>query len=366
MPPEETKLRDGRIVRSESPLNLEMPFSTVDSFITPTKSFYVRTHFPIPAIDRDAWWLQIEGEVEKPFAINYEQLTTLKSVTAPVTLECAGNNRNFLEPKVKGVQWRLGAVGTAEWTGVTLATLLDRAIPKPNACEIILEGADCGMLEDPKSPPGGLKFARSIPLEKARRDVLLVYRMNGSDLLPEHGFPVRAIVPGWYAMASIKWLRRIIITDCAFNGYYQTFDYAYWQRTDYGYWQRGEQIAELTPLTEMQVKAEIAGPAEGETIPASASVRVHGAAWACDAEITKVELSTDGGATWNEATLLGESTLNAWRLWEFDWQTPPQPGKQTLVARATDSLSRTQPLHRDPDRGTYMINHLLPIEVEVR
>ena len=99
MPQEETKLRDGRIVRSESPLNLEMPFSTVDSFITPTKSFYVRTHFPIPAIDRNAWWLYVEGEVEKPFAINYEELMTIESVTVPVTLECAGNNRNFLRAK---------------------------------------------------------------------------------------------------------------------------------------------------------------------------------------------------------------------------------------------------------------------------
>jgi DMSO/TMAO reductase YedYZ molybdopterin-dependent catalytic subunit len=343
-----------------------MPFSALDSFLTSTKSFYIRTHFPIPAIDRDAWWLYVEGEVEKPFAINYEQLMTLEQLTAPVTLECAGNNRNFLEPKVKGVQWRLGAVGTADWTGVPLATLLDRAIPKANAREVILEGADCGMLEDPKTPPGELKFARSIPLQKARRDVLLAYKMNGSDLPPEHGFPLRAIVPGWYAMASIKWLQRIIVTDRAFTGYYQTIDYAYWQRTDYGHWQRGEQIAELTPLTEMQIKAEIARPAEGETIPANASVRVHGAAWACDAEITKVELSMDGGATWNDAKLLDEPSPNAWRLWEFNWQTPSQPGKQTLIARATDSLGRTQPSHRDPDRGTYMINHLLPIEVEVR
>jgi DMSO/TMAO reductase YedYZ molybdopterin-dependent catalytic subunit len=366
MPQEETKLGDGRIVRSESPLNLEMPFSTLDSFITPTKSFYVRTHFPIPAIDRNAWWLHIEGEVEKPFAIDYEQLMTLDPVTISVTLECAGNNRNFLEPKVKGVQWRLGAVGTAEWTGVPLSVLLDRATLKPNASEVVLEGADRGMLEEPKSPPGELKFARSIPLEKARRDVLLAYKMNGEDLPPEHGFPVRAIVPGWYAMASVKWLQRIIVNDRPFTGYYQTIDYAYWQRTDYGHWQRGEEIAELTPLTEMQVKAEIARPAEGETVPANTSVPVHGAAWACDAEITKVELSTDGGVTWKDAKLLGESKPNAWRLWEFNWQTPLSPGTQTLIARATDSRGLTQPVNRDPDRGTYMINHLLPIEVEVK
>lgn len=352
------KFIGGKIVRGESPLNLEMPFEMLDAFITPTKSFYVRTHFPIPAIDRDAWWLHVEGEVENPFAINYEQLLQLQASTVPVTLECAGNNRNFLEPKVKGVQWGLGAVGTAEWTGATLSSLLDRAKVKPNAREVIFEGADGGMLEDPKSPPGKLHFARSIPLEKARHDVLLAYKMNGNDLAPEHGFPVRAIVPGWYAMASIKWVQRIIVTDQPFTGYYQTIDYAYWKRRT--------EVAELRPLTEMQIKAEIARPGEGEIVPANSSVRVHGAAWTCDAEITKIELSTDRGATWSEATLLGESKPNAWRLWEFNWQTPAAAGNQMLIARATDSLGRTQSVLRDVDRGTYMINHLLPITVEVQ
>jgi len=352
------KFIGGKIVRGESPLNLEMPFEQLEGFITPTELFYVRTHFPVPHIDRDAWWLRVEGDVENPFAINYEQLLELESMTVPVTLECAGNNRNFLEPKVKGVQWRLGAVGTAEWTGVSLSVLLDRAKPKPQASEVVLEGADGGILEDPKSPPGKLHFARSIPLEKARADVLLAYKMNGSDLPPQNGFPVRAIVPGWYAVASTKWLQRIIVTDQPFSGYYQTIDYAYWKR-------RAEE-PELAPVTELQIKAEIAKPAEGETVPANSSVRVYGAAWTSDGEITKVELSTDGGATWTDANLLGESKSNAWRLWEFNWQTPAAPEKQTLIARATDSLGRTQPVLRDPDRGTYMISHLLPIEVEVR
>src|SRR5437660_9392503 len=296
----------GKIVRGESPLNLEMPFEQLEGFLTPTELVYVRTHFPLPHIDRDTWWLRVEGDVENPFAINYEQLLELESMTVPVSLECAGNNRNFLEPKVKGVQWHLGAVGTAEWAGVPLSTLLDRAIPKPNACEVILEGSDGGMLEDAKSPPGELKFARSIPLEKARRDVLLAYKMNSEDLPPEHGFPVRAIVPGRYAMASVKWLQRITVSDRPFTGYYQTIDYAYWQRSDYAHWQRGEQVAELTPLTEIQVKAQIARPAEGAIVPANTSMLVRGAAWACDAEITKVELSADGGAAWNEAKLVGE------------------------------------------------------------
>ena len=354
---EPTPLRDGKIVRSEDPLNLEMPFETLDGFITPTKLFYVRTHFPIPEIDRNKWRLRIEGEVERPFEINYGELIKLESRTIPATLECAGNNRSFLEAKVKGVQWGLGAVGNAEWTGVPLSVLLDRAGVKSTAREIILEGADRGKPEDPKSPPGEMNFARSIPMKKAS-DVLLAYKMNDVDLPAENGFPVRAIVPGWYAVASIKWLKRIIVTDKPFNGYYQTLDYSYWRR-------EGE-LAELVPLREMQIKAEIARPSEGETVPANSNVRVHGTAWTGDGEITKVEISSDDGATWNEAKLLGESKPNSWRLWEFNWKTPARAGKATLVARATDSNGRTQPIERDPDRGTYMINHLLPIEVEVR
>ena len=351
------QLRAGKIVRGEDPLNLEMPFESLRGFITPTESFYVRTHFPIPKIDKKDWRLRVEGEVENPLELRYDDLLKMKALTIPVTLECAGNNRNFLEPKVKGVQWGLGAVGTANWTGVPLSIFLDRAGLKPEAREVILEGADGGELEEPKRPSGNVQFARSIPLAKAK-DVLLAYKMNGADLPPEHGFPLRAIVPGWYAMASIKWLQRIIVTDRLFTGYYQTLDYAFWKR-------RGD-IAELTPLSEMQVKAEIAKPAQGEIVLTNSNVRVHGAAWTSDAEITKVKLSVDGGSTWNEAKLIDEAKPNAWRLWEFDWETPSKPGKQTLIARATDSNGRTQPVERDPDRGTYMINHLLPIEVEVR
>ncbi len=349
---------DGKIVRSEDPLNLEMPFEKLDGFITPTKSFYVRTHFPIPKIHKKTWRLRVQGEVERPFEIDYTELLKLESKKIPVMLECAGNNRNFLETKVKGVQWGLGAVGNAEWTGVPLSILLERARVKPNAREVILEGADGGKLDDPKAPAGELKFARSVSLAKAKSDVLLAYQMNDVDLTAEHGFPLRAIVPGWYAMASIKWLQRIIITDRPFNGYYQTLDYAFWKR-------EGD-FAQLVPLSEMQIKAEIAQPSVGEIVPANSKVRVRGAAWTSGAEISKVELSTDAGWTWSEWKLLGEAKPNAWRLWEFNWRTPAKPGKQTLIARATDSQGRTQPTKRDPDRGTYMINHLLPITVEVR
>jgi DMSO/TMAO reductase YedYZ molybdopterin-dependent catalytic subunit len=349
---EDRQLIDGKIVRSAEPPNLEMPFENLDGFITPTKSFYVRTHFPIPKIDKNEWRLRVEGDVEKPFEIGYGELIALSSQKIPVTLECAGNNRNLLEPKVKGVQWGLGAVGNAEWTGVPLSILLERAGVKATAREIILEGADEGPLEDPKAPRGKVRFARSIPLNKAG-DVLLAYRMNDVDLPPEHGFPVRAIVPGWYAVASIKWLQRAVVTDQPFMGYYQTLDYAFWKKN------------ELVPLSEMALKAEIAKPIEGEVVKANSSVRVHGAAWTGDGEIAKVELSTNGGSTWNETKLVGEAKPNAWRLWEFDWQTPAKAGKQTLIARATDSQGRSQPVERDWDCGTYMINHLLAINVTI-
>jgi DMSO/TMAO reductase YedYZ molybdopterin-dependent catalytic subunit len=335
-----------------------MPFEQLDGFITSTEQFYVRTHFPVPKIDKKSWRLRIEGEVEKPFGLSYEDLLKLEAHTIPATLECAGNNRNLLETKVKGVQWGLGAVGNAEWTGVPLSILLERGGVKSNAREIILEGTDEGPLEDPKAPPGNVRFTRSIPLTKAKNDVLLAYKMNDVDLPPEHGFPVRAIVPGWYAVASVKWLQRIIVTDKPFAGYYQTLDYAYWER-------RGGR-AELVPLSEMQIKAAIARPIEGENVPANSNVRIHGAAWTSDDEITKVDVSTDGGANWNDARLIDKSARNAWRLWEYDWKTPAKSGKQTLIARATDSRGRTQPTKRDSDRGTYMINHLLPITVEVR
>jgi DMSO/TMAO reductase YedYZ molybdopterin-dependent catalytic subunit len=354
---ENVRRRDGKIVLSEEPLVLETPLEQLGDFITPTKSFYVRTHFPIPKIDKNKWRLRVEGEVEKPFEIDFDELGKLESRTIPALLECAGNSRSFLERKVKGVQWRLGGVGNAAWTGVPLWALLERAGVKSTAREIIFQGTDCGKLEDPKAPRGEINFARSIPLEKAK-DVLLAYKMNDVDLPPEHGFPVRAIVPGWYAVASVKWLQRIVVTDKPFNGYYQTLDYSFWKR-------RGD-LSELTALAEIQTKAVITGPSESGTVSANSNVRLRGAAWTGNGTIAKVEVSADGGSTWSEAKLLEDSKPNAWRLWEFDWKTPAAPGKATLIARATDSKGATQPLERDPDRGTYMINHLLPITIEVK
>ena len=349
---------NGLISRGEQPLNLEMPFASLEEFITPNEQFYVRCHFPIPEINAEMWRLRVEGAVRSPVELTYAALRELPAHTITATIECAGNGRSFLEPKVKGVAWDLGAVGNAEWTGVLLRDVLERAGVNESAHEVILEGADRGEIKEAPRPPGEIHYARSLPLEKARGDVLLAFALNGKPLTPEHGFPLRAVVPGWFGMAAVKWLQRIIVTDAPFNGYYQSIDYTYWERRD--------GMPTLVPLREMQVKAQIARPRMHELVPAATLYRVHGAAWGGEDAIANVEISVDGGAKWEPVALLGDAMKNAWRLWEFQWQTPAQPGKQTLIARATDTAGRTQPRERVVNYGTYMINHLLPIEVEVR
>ena len=348
----------GMIVREKEPVNLEMPFGSLDAFITPVERFYVRCHHPIPAIDAKTWRLKIEGEVEKPLELTYAELAEMETRTITVTMECAGNGRAFLEPQRDGAQWEGGAVGNAEWTGVPLAALLARAGVRDSVREVILQGADQGEIKEPPRPSGKIHYARSLPLNKANDDVLLALQMNGEKLTPAHGFPLRAVVPGWYGMAAVKWLTRIVARSEPYHGYYQTIDYAYWER--------GSTSPTLLPITEMRVKAQIARPEYLEAVRPGQSYRVHGAAWTTAAEITKVEVSTDEGKTWNEARLLGDSLRNAWRLWEYEWAVPATPGKAVLMARATDSEGRTQPEEHHDDRGSYLIHHWLPIEVLIR
>ncbi|GAA4868024.1 sulfite oxidase [Luteimonas vadosa] len=346
------------IVREKNPVNLEMPFGEIDGFITPADRFYVRCHHPIPAIDIDAWRLKIEGDVESPFELSYAELSEMATRTITTTMECAGNGRVFLEPQRDGAQWEAGAVGTAEWTGVPLADLLARAGVRDGVREVILQGADEGEIKDPPRPAGKIHFARSLPLGKANDDVLIALRMNGEKLSPAHGFPARAVVPGWYGMAAVKWLTEIVATREPFQGYYQTIDYAYWKR--------GPASPVLTPVREMRIKSQIARPEYAENVPAGQPYRVHGAAWTGGAEVTKVEVSTDGGTTWHDARLVGDPVPDAWRLWEYEWDVPAKPGKAVLMARATDSEGRTQPARHDEDGGSYLIHHWIPIEVEIR
>jgi DMSO/TMAO reductase YedYZ molybdopterin-dependent catalytic subunit len=349
----------GLIIRQQEPRNLETPFDRIDQYLTPTELFYIRSHFPTPRFDLATYQLHIDGAVRRPLALSYDELRSMRSETRVATLECAGNSRVFLVPPAPGAQWELGAVGNAEWTGVPLRALLERADVEEDACEIVLEGADRGTPKEEPVPPGPISYARSLPRDKAiRREVLIAYRMNGRDLSPDHGYPVRAIVPGHYGMASVKWLTRIQAVREPFHGYWQTSDYGYWASMD------GRPVRRA--LAEMQLKSEIARPGVYETLAANRMYTVSGAAWAGETDVTGIAVSTDGGRTWAEAEFLDPVRRHAWRRWTFDWLTPTTPGQLTLLARARDAGGLVQPDKHDQNYGSYVINHSLPIDVFIK
>ena len=348
----------GLIIRQKEPANLETPFDQVDSYLTPTALFYIRSHFPAPRLDLTSYRLHISGAVRNPLSLSYQQLRDMPSETRIATLECAGNSRVFLVPQVPGAQWELGAVGNAEWTGVPLAALLERAGLEEVACEIVLEGADRGVPAEPPIPPGQISYARSLPRDKALQwEVLIAYQMNGQDLPLDHGYPVRAVVPGHYGMASVKWLTHIHAVSQPFGGY--------WQTSDYGYWDYLDSKPVRRPLAEMKLKSEIARPRVYETLAPDQVYTVSGAAWAGETEVTGVAVSTDGGQSWAEAEFLDPVRRHAWRRWKFDWRTPKEPGRYTLLSHARGADGSAQPDQHDPNYGTYVITHPLPIEVFV-
>jgi DMSO/TMAO reductase YedYZ molybdopterin-dependent catalytic subunit len=348
----------GLIIRQKEPKNLEAPFDRIDSYLTPAELFYIRSHFPTPNLGCGSYRLRIDGAVRHAFALTYDELRSMPSETRVATLECAGNSRVFLVPQVRGAQWELGAVSNAEWTGVPLRALLERAGLAEDACELVLEGADRGTPMEEPLPPGPISYAWGLPRAKAiQPEVLIAYAMNGRDLSPDHGFPVRAIVPGHYGMASVKWLTRIQAVREPFHGYWQTSDYAYWASMD------GKPVRRA--LGEMQLKSEIARPCVYETLPANRIYTVSGAAWAGETDVLEIAVSTDGGQTWADAEFLNPVRRHVWRRWKFDWLTPKKPGRYTLLARARDASGMLQLDKHDQSYGTYVINHSLPIEVFV-
>jgi DMSO/TMAO reductase YedYZ molybdopterin-dependent catalytic subunit len=348
----------GLIVRQKAPRNLEAPLDRIDSYLTPTELFYIRSHFSPPNLDPASYQLHVDGAVKRPFALSYDALRSMPSETRVATLECAGNGRAFLVPPTQGVQWELGAVGNAEWTGVPLPELLERAGVQEDACEIVLEGADRGMPKEEPVPPVPISYARSLPLGKAiQRDVLIAYQMNGRDLSPDHGYPVRAIVPGHYGMASVKWLTRIQAVREPFLGYWQTSDYAYWASVE------GKPVRRA--LGEMKLKSEIARPRAYQTLAPNRIYTVSGMAWTGENEVTDIAVSVDGGQTWAAAEFVDRVRRHAWRRWKFDWLTPKMPGQYTLLARASEAGGLAQPAEHDQNYGNYGINHTLPVEIFV-
>ena len=346
-------MTEKRKIVTQAPENSETPLDDVRSWVTPNRLFFVRNHFAVPEIVLRDWRLVIAGCVDRPIELTWEQLTALPQHSVFVTMECAGNGRSFLQQHYHGVQWGAGAIGHAEWTGVPLRVVLKQAGLKPQALEVLFEGHDAGSESD---HPELMHFARSLPVSKAfDPDTILALRMNGDLLDPLHGYPVRLVVPGWYGVASVKWLKRIEVIDYAFSGYYQSVKYTVKQR--------GPSGVETAVIGPMKVKSEIIRPHVGEIFGVGTN-RLFGVAWGGTEAVAGVEVSTDDGQTWHEADLLGLQAPYSWTMWEYLWEVG-QPGTYVLQARARTATGHVQPAEHDPLNGGYLIHHHRPHEVRV-
>jgi DMSO/TMAO reductase YedYZ molybdopterin-dependent catalytic subunit/rhodanese-related sulfurtransferase len=321
----------GLVVHRTHPLNCETSIpALIGGVVMPNARFYVRNHFDTPRLDPVSWRLEVTGLVDRPLRLSLRDLHNMRSETLVATLECAGNGRSGFDPPADGEQWQLGAVSTAEWTGVPLAEVLDRAGLTPQAVEIVFRGADQGDVGDAADP---IRFERSLPVTDAgQSSSLLAYAMNGEPLPLEHGYPLRLIVPGWYAVASVKWLTEIDAIGSPFTGFFQAKHYVYEI-------QRNGTVAR-EPVRLQQVRSVITQPSAGQQVTAGDLV-VRGVAWSGAAPIDKVEVSIGGGA-WQCARLIGQRHRHSWQWWELLTRID-SPGETTLRARATDLAGRTQP-----------------------
>jgi DMSO/TMAO reductase YedYZ molybdopterin-dependent catalytic subunit len=345
---------EARKVVTAFPENSETPLDSLHGWVTPNRLFFVRNHFAEPAVEPAGWKLAVEGLVERPLRLSFDEILKMPQRSVFATVECAGNGRSFLSERQPGVQWGAGAIGHAEWTGVPLADVLARAGIRRGAVEVLFEGADTGSEADHPEP---MPFARGLPMAKALdRDTLLVTRMNGELLTPAHGAPVRLFVPGWYGVASVKWLRRIEVLDRPYRGYYQSVKYTVKRRGANG-------EMETVVVGPMPVKAELVRPEEGAALGVGTN-RLFGVAWAGEEAVARVEVSTDGGATWGEADLLAPPARYCWSLWEYLWEVAT-PGEYCLLVRATSASGRVQPAEHDPLNGGYLIHHSRPRRVAV-
>jgi len=344
----------GLVVHRAHPLNCETSIpALIGGVVMPNAHFYVRNHFQIPMLDPSTWRLEVGGLVERPLSLRLRDLSNMRSETRVVTLECAGNGRSLLHPQVAGEKWHLGAVSTAEWTGVPLVEVLDRAGIRPEAHEVLFRGADAGMVHGRTET---IRFERSLELDDVRAsEALLAYAMNGEPLPIQHGYPLRVIVPGWYAVASVKWLTEIEVIGHAFSGPFQTDSYFYeWQR-------EGRVVRE--PVTLQRVRALITEPSAGEEVDRG-DVAIRGVAWSGAAAIARVEVSV-GGGSWQEARLVGERRRHSWQWWELIRRIE-QPGATVVRARATDLAGRTQPESPEWNRLGYGNNSIPEVPVHVR
>jgi len=313
--------------------NRGMPLEALRYDLTPTGLHYLLIHFDIPAVDASAWRLKVGGRVRTQRELTLDEIRAMPARTLAVTMECAGNGRARLSPRPMSQPWLVEAIGTAEWTGTPLAPILEEAGLSADTVELVFTGADRGVQGDEEQD-----YGRSLSVPDAMRpEVLLAYEMNGEPLQPQHGFPLRLLVPGWYGMTSVKWLTSIEAVAEPFDGYQQARAYHYQRDAD----DPGE------PVTRIRVRALMAPPGIPDFFTRrrfvdAGPVRLAGRAWSGSGPIARVEVGVDG--TWADADLDRPVGDYAWRGWSFQWQATT--GDHELSCRATDAAGEVQPVEQ--------------------
>lgn len=333
--------------------NHAMPAEALRYPLTPPGLHYLLIHYDIPDVDALDWRLELDGAVARPLSLSLDELKRRPAVSMPVTLECAGNGRALYVPHPVSQPWLTEGIGTAEWTGTPLGPILREAGIASEAIEVLFTGIDRGV-------EGGevQDYARALPLTEAlREEVLVAYAMNGAPIPAQHGFPVRLVVPGWYGMTHVKWLRRITALTAPYTGYQNARAYRWRTATD----------DPGTPVTRILPRSLLEPPGmpdfdSRDRIVAPGVHELRGRAWSGWGPITRVEVSTDGGAAWHDAQLGDAPSTYAWRPWTYVWHA--EPGTHDLCSRATDSTGRTQPMLAPWNLGGYMnnsVHHVLAV-----
>ncbi|MEQ1692740.1 MAG: sulfite oxidase, partial [Gemmatimonas sp.] len=334
------------VVRVE-PYNAESPARALAPAITPAVNAYVRTNFGVPVLSNQHA-IQVDGAVEHPVTLSIDALRGMPRHSVTATMECAGNDRLGMRPLPVGEPWRYGALSTVTWTGVSLVDVLGLAGVQSDAVEVLLTAADAGPREDAEDV---VRFARSLPLREAlHRDTLLALDMNGAPLTPDHGAPVRLAVPGWYGMASVKWVTRIEVLRVPFTGYFQRQRYVY------------DEPGGITPVDRMRVKSIVTSPVEGARV--GRTVVVTGWAWSGDGAIVAVDVCVDGGTAWQSATVGAPASAHAWTPWHTELELS-RAGRIVLQSRASDASGATQPDAIVWNRLGYGNNAIRHVVVEV-
>jgi sulfane dehydrogenase subunit SoxC len=311
--------------------NHGLPLEALRESITPAGLHYLLIHYDIPAVDEAGFRLEVTGAVERPMTLGLDAIRERDRVAEPITFECAGNGRALLEPRPLSQPWLTEAVGTAEWAGVALAPLLEEAGADPAAVEVLFTALDNGV-------EGGVRqtYERALPVAEAEH-ALLAYEMNGEPLPPQHGFPLRLVVPGWYGMQNVKWLTRITVLKEPYTGFQNAVAYRMYGADG----EPGEPVTRMLPRSLTVPPGVPDFMTRTRHVPAG-SVELRGKAWSGYGGIERVDVSTDGGATFAAAALDPPQGAHAWRGWRFDWDATP--GEHVVSSRATDSAGNTQPL----------------------